>query len=166
MRVRFNSSSHICFNARFPNMYFHTFHMTQVSGALGSGVGSECKAWPSARFSGLAGFPSFLWSPPLSSPPSPPSPPVPPQSSGINPGKWEGPLPPRCYPFPGVQIPGQPRIRRLHGPSVRKKNNKWWRIQSTGERRWEKGEKWKKMKKRDEVKGSDGEQAERQASCF
>ena len=52
------------------------------------------------------------------------------KTSERNPGKWEGLLPPRCYSFPGVQIPGQPRIRQLHRQSVRKNNNKWQQVKS------------------------------------
>lgn len=127
-----------------------------MSGALGSGVALACNAWSSCQGLGLEGFHS---SDRLSSLIYPHY--LPPQSSGINPGKWEGLLPPRCYSFPGVRIPGQPRIRQLHCQSDRKTNNKWRQIKSTGGgwgEEQEKGEKWgkKKKKKQDEIKERDG----------
>lgn len=85
-----------------------------------------CKAWPSARVSGLRVFVPLIVSLSSSTPTT-----LPPQSPGINPGKWEGLLPPCCYSLPGVQIPGQPRIRQLHCQSVRKKSNKWQLTKST-----------------------------------
>lgn len=99
-----------------------------MSGALGSALVLACKAWSSCQGLRLEGFHSSDRPSSLKSTPTTFLPP----SSGINPGKWEGLLPPRCYSFPGVQIPGQPRIRQLHCQSVKKKNNKWRRIKSTG----------------------------------
>lgn len=118
-----------------------------MSGALGSCVALACAAWAFCQGLGLEGFHS---SDRLSSLPHQ----LPPQSSGINPGKWEGLLPPCCYSFPGVQIPGQPRIRRLHCQSVRKKKkNKWQQIKRTGgvwsEVRWGARERWEVGKEKE-----------------
>lgn len=114
-----------------------------MSGALGSCVALACRAWSFCQGLGLEGFHS---SDRLSSLPHH----LRPQSSGINPGKWEGLLPPRCYSFPGVQIPGQPRIRQLHCQSVRKNNNKWRQIKRTrGGMRWGARERWEVEKEKE-----------------
>lgn len=114
-----------------------------MSGALSSCVALSCTAWSLCQGLGLEGF---HFSDRLSSLPHH----LRPQSSGINPGKWEGLLPPCCYSFPGVQIPGQPRIRQLHCESVRKKNNKWRQIKRTGVgRRWGARERWEVEKEKE-----------------
>lgn len=145
---------------------FYHMHPTpliqQRSTVVGSGVALACKTRSICQGLGFVAFHStdrlsFLIYPHK----------LLPQSSGINPGKWEGLLPSRCYSFPGVQVPGHFRIRPIRCQSVIKKNNKWLPIKRMDgcEVRSESKVRGRE-KKQDEIKEQDGEQAERRESWF
>lgn len=119
----------------------------QMSGALSSGVVLACKALSSRQGLELEGFHSCDRLSSLILPPLPPPP------SKLWNKSWEMRGPPAplslCYSFPGVQIPGQPRIRQLHCQSVRKKNNKWRWIKRTWDVRWGARGRWEVGKEKE-----------------